>query len=143
MHKNLLYLDGYYHTAYELQKGFQIGWDIAGIDQSQVEKVISKPWAVDGKNFSERIWGNKQKLIAEVHKELTQNILLGADPQKAIDTIAKKMNNSKHNGGGLFQFCCPEGLFSGFGCGAVPNPGNLGFSYIGDLSGNGRKGKTK
>ncbi|MCI8627723.1 MAG: minor capsid protein [Lachnospiraceae bacterium] len=101
MHKNLLYLDGYYHTAYELQKGFQIGWDIAGIDQSQVEKVISKPWAVDGKNFSERIWGNKQKLIAEVHKELTQNILLGADPQKAIDTIAKKMNNSKHNAGRL------------------------------------------
>jgi SPP1 gp7 family putative phage head morphogenesis protein len=96
-----IYLDGYYHTAYELQKGFRIGWDIAGIDQSQVEKVISKPWAVDRKNFSERIWGNKQKLIAEVHKELTQNILLGADPQKAIDAIAKKMNNSKHNAGRL------------------------------------------
>ncbi len=96
-----IYLDGYYHTAYELQKGFRIGWDIAGIDQKQVEKVISKPWAVDGKNFSERIWGNKQKLIAEVHKELTQNILLGADPQKAIDVIAKKMNNSRHNAGRL------------------------------------------
>lgn len=96
-----IYLDGYYHTAYELHKGFRIGWDIAGIDQSQVEKVISKPWAVDRKNFSERIWGNKQKLIAEVHKELTQNILLGADPQKAIDAIAKKMNNSKYNAGRL------------------------------------------
>ncbi len=96
-----IYLDGYYHTAYELQKGFRIGWDIAGLDQAQIEKVIRKPWAVDGKNFSERIWGNKAKLISEVHKELTQNIMLGADPQKAIDAIAKKMNTSKYNAGRL------------------------------------------
>ncbi len=96
-----IYLDGYYHTAYELQKGFGIGWDIAGVDQKQVEKVIRKPWAVDGKNFSERIWNNKEKLISEVHKELTQNIILGQDPQKAIDAIAKKMNTSKYNAGRL------------------------------------------
>lgn len=96
-----IYLDGYYHTAYELQKGFGIGWDIAGVDQKQIEKVISKPWAVDGKNFSERIWNNKEKLISEVHKELTQNIILGQDPQKAIDVIAKKMNTSKYNAGRL------------------------------------------
>lgn len=37
-----IYLDGYYHTAYELQKGFRIGWDIAGLDQRQIEKVIRK-----------------------------------------------------------------------------------------------------
>lgn len=96
-----IYLDGYYHTAYELQKGFGIGWDIAGLDQKQIEKVISKPWAADGKNFSERIWNNKEKLISEVHKELTQNIILGQDPQKAIDVIAKKMNTSKYNAGRL------------------------------------------
>lgn len=92
---------GYYHTAYELQKGFGIGWDIAGLDQSQIEKIISKPWAADGKNFSERIWGNKEKLISEVHTELTQDIILGRDPQKAIDAISKKMNTSKTNAGRL------------------------------------------
>lgn len=94
---------GYYHTAYELQKGFNIGWDIAGLDQSQIEKVLAKPWAVDGKNFSERIWGNKQKLISEVHGELTQNIMLGADPQKAIDSLAKKMKTSRYNAGRLIM----------------------------------------
>lgn len=94
---------GYYHTAYELQKGFNIGWDIAGLDQSEIEKVLAKPWAVDGKNFSERIWGNKQKLISEVHGELTQNIMLGADPQKAIDSLAKKMKTSRYNAGRLIM----------------------------------------
>lgn len=98
-----IFESGYYHTAYELQKGFNIGWDIAGLDQSQIEKVLSKPWAVDGKNFSERIWTNKEKLISELHGELTQNIMLGADPQKAIDSLAKKMNTSKQNAGGLIM----------------------------------------
>lgn len=98
-----IFESGYYHTAYELQKGFNIGWDIAGLDQSQIEKVLSKPWAVDGKNFSERIWTNKEKLISELHDELTQNIMLGADPQKAIDSLAKKMNTSKQNAGRLIM----------------------------------------
>lgn len=98
-----IFESGYYHTAYELQKGFNVGWDIAGLDQSQIEKVLSKPWAVDGKNFSERIWTNKEKLISELHGELTQNIMLGADPQKAIDSLAKKMNTSKQNAGRLIM----------------------------------------
>ena len=98
-----IYLDSYYHTAYELQKGFRIGWDIAGLDQRQIEKVVCKPWAVDGKNFSARVWGNKEKLIREVHRELTQDILLGRDPQKAIDNIARKMNASKNNAGRLIM----------------------------------------
>lgn len=92
---------GYYHTAYEIQKGFRIGWDIAGLDQTHIEKLLSKPWAADGKNFSERIWDNKQKLISEIHNELTRNVMLGQEPQKAIDAIAKKMNTSKHNAGRL------------------------------------------
>lgn len=96
-----VYKSGYYHTAYEIQKGFSIGWDIAGLDQSQIEKILVKPWAIDGKNFSERIWGNKKKLISEVHGELTQNILLGAGPQKAIESLAKKMNTSRYNAGRL------------------------------------------
>lgn len=96
-----LYTDGYYHTAYEIQKGFNIGWDIASIDQSKLEKIISKPWAVDGKNFSERLWGNKSKLINEVHTQLTQMSILGTAPDAAISNIASKMNTSKQNAGRL------------------------------------------
>ena len=96
-----IYRSGYYHTAYEIQNGFHIGWDIARVNQSKIEKVLSKPWAADGYNFSERIWNNKQRLISEIHNELSQNILIGADPQKAIDSLAKKMNTSKNNAGRL------------------------------------------
>ena len=96
-----VYASGYYHTAYAVQQGFGLGWDIAGLDQAQIEKVLSKPWAVDGYNFSTRIWNNKTKLIGEVHNELSKNLLTGADPQKAIDSLAKKMGTSKSNAGRL------------------------------------------
>ena len=95
------YYDAYYHTAYEIQKGLNLGWGISGIDQAELENILAKPWAIDKYNFSERIWNNKTKLIAEVHNQLTQGILTGADPQKAIDAIAKKMNTSKYNAGRL------------------------------------------
>lgn len=96
-----VYASGYYHTAYTVQQGFRLGWDIAGLDQAQIEKVLSKPWAVDGYNFSTRIWNSKTKLIGEVHNELSKNLLTGADPQKAIDSLAKKMGTSKSNAGRL------------------------------------------
>lgn len=96
-----VYASGYYHTAYTVQQGFGLGWDIAGLDQAQIEKVLSKPWAVDGYNFSTRIWNSKTKLIGEVHNELSKNLLTGADPQKAIDSLAKKMGTFKSNAGRL------------------------------------------
>jgi SPP1 gp7 family putative phage head morphogenesis protein len=96
-----IYSDGYYHTIYEIQKGFNIGWDIASIDQNKLEKIIKKPWAADGKNFSDRIWTNKSKLVNELHNELTQMTILGKAPDEAIRNISKKMKTSKNNAGRL------------------------------------------
>lgn len=96
-----IYTSGYYHTAYELQKGFGVGFDIASIDQSQLVKLISKPWSPDKYNFSERIWGYKNQLISTVHNILTENIRQGSDPSKAIGQIAVAMKNSRFNAGRL------------------------------------------
>lgn len=97
-----IYKNGYYHTAFEIQKGSGVGWDFATLDEKQITKVINKPWAADGKNFSERVWKeNRPRLVKELDTELTRNILLGQDPQKAIDAIAQKMRTSKNAVGKL------------------------------------------
>ena len=96
-----IYLDGYYRTAYEVHKGVGFGWDFGTLDQRRIDKVINKPWAQDGRNFSDRVWSNKQKLVNELNTTLTQNIVLGQDPQKAIDVMAKRLNVSKNTAGRL------------------------------------------
>ncbi|MDQ9789075.1 hypothetical protein RFZ51_13295, partial [Acinetobacter baumannii] len=47
-----VYSDGYYHAAYEIQKGLGFAWEL---DPVKVEKILLRPWAPDGMNFSERI----------------------------------------------------------------------------------------
>ena len=95
-----VYASGYYHTAYAVQQGFGLGWDIAGLDQAQIEKVLSKPWAVDGYNFSTRIWNSKTKLIGEVHNELSKNLLTGADPQRPLIPLQRRWEHLRATPGG-------------------------------------------
>lgn len=95
------YLDGYYHSAFEIQHGLNVGWNIAAIDENKLSKIMGKPWTTDGLNFSDRIWANRESLIAETHKQLTQDVLLGRSPDKSINAIAKKFNTSKSKAGRL------------------------------------------
>ena len=97
------YTNGYYHTAFEIEKGFNVGYKMEGIDHDKLEKIISKPWAVDEKNFSERIWDNKNTLINELHQQLTRMCLTGGTPDKTITYMAKKFNTSKARAGNLIM----------------------------------------
>ena len=96
-----VYTDGYYHTAYELQKGIGVGWDLMRLDTNKIDKLISKPWAADGKVFSERVWGNTAQLVSELETKLTQSIIRGQSPKKAISEIAHRFNVSKSKAGRL------------------------------------------
>lgn len=101
LHKS--YSESYYHTAYEMAKGTGVGTNLARLDSKRIDAVIQKPWAQDGANFSDRIWSNKQKLIQNLHTELSQNIIRGESPQKAIDSLAKTMNVSRAQAGRLIM----------------------------------------
>lgn len=102
-HMKSLYEEGFYKTAYEIQKGIGVGWNLSGIDSDRLEKIIRKPWAADGKNFSERIWSSKQQLIENVHTSLTQMCILGQSPDRAIDSLAKAMRTARNQAGRLIM----------------------------------------
>ena len=95
------YMKDYYHTAYEIQKGFEVGSSLQRLDKRMVEKVIHKPWAVDGRNFSERIWDDRTKLVNTLHKSLSVMCITGAAPDQAISEIAKTMGTSRNRAGTL------------------------------------------
>lgn len=97
------YINNYFHTMFEYQKGFNVGFNVINIDQNKLSKIVNKPWAVDEKNFSERIWGNKTKLINELHNELTKMCLTGKSPDESIKYLSKKFNTSKAQSGNLIM----------------------------------------
>ena len=96
-----IYMDDYYHTAYEIQKGLGIGFDVSQIDERKLNSILSKPWTADKMTFSDRIWKSKAQLIDSVHTELTQMCVLGKTPDEAIKNIQKRMNVSKGQAGRL------------------------------------------
>ncbi|EQH27626.1 hypothetical protein QM1_0861, partial [Clostridioides difficile DA00212] len=39
-----IYTSGYYHTAFNVQQGVNVGWSLMSLDTNRINKVISKPW---------------------------------------------------------------------------------------------------
>ena len=93
--------ENYYHTIYEVQKGFNLGWEVGQIDERKLERLISKPWVADGKNFSNRIWEQRSQLVNELHTQLTRTCVLGKAPDDAIKAISKKFDVTKSQAGRL------------------------------------------
>ena len=96
-----IFTNDYYHSIYEMQKGFNIGWEIGQIDERKLEKIVSSPWATDGKHFSERIWNSRTQLVSELHNQLTRTCILKKGPDDAIRAISRKFAVSKNQAGRL------------------------------------------
>lgn len=91
-----VYTEGYYRSAYELSKGLNAGINVAKINENLLQKVISKPWADDGSNFSERIWGKyRPTLVNRLHKDLTDCVIRGENPQTLAAQYAKDFEASE------------------------------------------------
>lgn len=96
-----VYERGYYHTAFELQKGIGVGWTLHGLTDDTIKKALARPWTLDAQTFSDRIWANKQALVNSVNTQLTQTIMRGAAPDKAIKAIAGRFKVSRSQAGRL------------------------------------------
>lgn len=96
-----IYPTSYYHTCYEVQKAFEIGWDIVSVNEKKLAAALSTPWTLDGSTFSDRLWSNKQKLIQNTQSTLAQGIMLDKTPDKLIAELQKKMKTSQSNAGRL------------------------------------------
>lgn len=94
---NGIYQNTYYHTCFEVQHGFNIGWNIGQVDERRLDKVVNSPWAPDGKDFSDRIWTAKEKMVNELQQQITQDLLLGRAPDEAIDAMTEYLKDKTHN----------------------------------------------
>ena len=96
-----MYLGSYYGTAFELQRGMGVGWTMGAVNEAAITKVLSRPWTADNLTFRDRCWSNKQALVNSVNTQLTQMIIRGEAPDRAIAAVAHQFDVSKSKAGRL------------------------------------------
>lgn len=96
-----IYREGYTHTAFEIQKGLGFGQSLTGINSNALKKVLSRPWTADGQTFRDRVWTNKNALVNSVNTQITQMLMRGEAPDKAIKAITHQFQVSKSKAGRL------------------------------------------
>lgn len=95
------YIESYYKSAYELQKGLEKFENVRKLDTNKIEKIIFKPWTTDNRTFSDRIWNNKEELLNTLQKELVQATSRGDALDDVITNISQKFNTTKKKAGRL------------------------------------------
>ena len=98
-----IYAGSYYGTAFELQRGLGVCWTMQGLNEGAITKILSRPWTADGQTFRDRCWTNKQALVHSVNTQLTQMIIRGEAPDRAIAAISKQFDVSKNKAGRLIM----------------------------------------
>lgn len=89
--------DVYYKTIYQVQKQTGLGFSFSLIDDAAIKKAMSLKWY--GKNYSERIWVNANRLAEKLKEELMVNFITGRTNREAAESVqfefAKGMQNAR------------------------------------------------
>ena len=89
--------DVYYKTIYQVQKQTGLGFSFSLIDDAAIKKAMSLKWY--GKNYSERIWVNTDRLAEKIKEELMVNFITGRTNREAAESVqfefAKGMQNAR------------------------------------------------
>lgn len=89
------FIEGYYKKCYDLQSRTGFFNEIAKIDYSAIENVVSYPWS--GAMFSDRLWQNKQALVFNTREILTQGIIQGKSVNVMSSALSAKLGQSYKN----------------------------------------------
>lgn len=92
-----VYEDSVYKTAYEAQKLKGKFSTFKEVAKQDIETAVSKPWASDGKDFSQRIWENKTQLMNTLQTEMARSFMIDEGVAPLINRIQKRFNVSFSN----------------------------------------------
>ena len=89
-----IYQDTYYRSLYSATSKIGINGRFDRFSTDAIEQICKTPWS--GKSFSERIWGNNDKLIKEVRNILSQGTIQGSSVDKMSRQLAERMDVDYH-----------------------------------------------
>lgn len=85
----------YQHATYDVFKdmGMSTSWSLP--NDRAIHQILNFPWS--GKNFSQRIWAGKERLMAQLESTLMQGFIQGKSNQTMASEIRKTMGVSYEN----------------------------------------------
>ncbi len=84
----------YYRGCYDLQSVLGIGFNVSKVDTKMLHRILSHPWS--GKNYSQALWENTDKLSALAKRELTLGFMTGSSVQKMAKEINDVMGKGRY-----------------------------------------------
>ena len=93
------FVAGYYSSYFTTAQGLEVGVNFAAVDRRGIEKAIKERW--DGRNYSDSIWTDKDRLIKTISTILPQSFSRGLNSNQLGDMIAKELGAAKNRGRAL------------------------------------------
>lgn len=93
--------DSYYRTIYDISKGLGATPAFSTLNTKTIEKILETKF--EGKNYSERIWANSDKLADSLKDILAKAIATGQEPEKTIRELMERFNVSHSNANRLVR----------------------------------------
>lgn len=82
--------DTYYKSMFDIHKLAGVATTFSKIDDKLVKNILSYPWS--GKDYSQRIWSNRNKLREVVREEITQMVIQGKDTRQVAKAISNRLD---------------------------------------------------
>lgn len=85
------FFEVYYSIAIPSQEAFST------ISTDAARQMINQIWVADGKSFSQRIWGNTEKLVETLNEELVHCVVTGKTSTELKEILQERFNVSYNN----------------------------------------------
>ncbi len=89
-----VYKDNYYKNLFDIGKTIGIKSSVCEVDDKKIRKVLNASWS--GKNYSQRIWKNTDKLAKLIKNEITNGFHRGVSINKMAKLVQQRMNVGKY-----------------------------------------------
>lgn len=89
-----MFKTNYYRGCYDVQSILGVGFNVSKVDVKMLQRILKHPWS--GKNYSQALWENTDKLAALAKRELTLGFMMGSSVQKMAKEINDVMGKGRY-----------------------------------------------
>lgn len=89
-----MFKTNYYRGCYDVQGVIGVGFNVSKVDVQMLQRILKHPWS--GKNYSQALWENTDKLATLAKRELTMGFMMGSSVQKMAKEINDVMGKGRY-----------------------------------------------